>query len=345
MQFHQHTQAGYQVTISIYSFGQQGKGKKTGWFLLLLALTVGGYAPGIAAKADPDRVEMALARAEAWLSAHPATPSDGGIPDIIDEAVSLHVRGNMASSVSERDRYTALLSQHMGKLEKMPAFRHFAGQTHRRLIDVYHLLLAAHLARSAGSPFADEKAILKRAQQALVMTPYCGPTVRLTVAKLLDYLGARPVMDLEKLREAGAIAQLANSANRQPLPDTDDLATVRVAMFRLYAMIHEVIIFTDFGRQPLSPWLKAQRDIVTEELQAGVEWALQRKLHDLVAEQLITLWILEVPVLQTMPDAIVELIQAQQPDGTWGVSETSIRDNRVRHAVLTGAQVLWLYAQ
>ncbi|TNF93214.1 MAG: hypothetical protein EP297_12760 [Gammaproteobacteria bacterium] len=320
-------------------------GKNSTLAFVFAVLTSFVWAVSNAAPESVPDIETAVARAEAWITANPATLHDGGINDIIDEGVLLYVRHNLTKDPEEREQYAAVLREHMARLEKMPSFRQFADEQHRRLIDVYHLVLAMHIARSVGQPFADESAIVERARQALKMTPYCGPTVRLTVATLLDYLGAEPVLDLKHLLQAGAIAQLAYSAKRRPLPGTDDPAASRVAAFYLYAIVHEVIVLTDFGRRSVSVWLDERRDIVVKELRAGVQWAMERAQYDLLAELLITLQMLEVPVDKKFRDAIVALAQAQQPDGTWGESATTTRENRVRHAVLTGAQALWIHAK
>lgn len=291
----------------------------------------------------PD-LKSAAVRAEVWIAANPATLDDGGINDIIDEGVSLYVRRNLVMDATEREQYTAALREHMVQLERMPAFRQFADEQHRRLIDVYHLVLATYIARSAGKPFADESAIVERARQALMMTPYCGPTVRLTVAILLDYLGAQQVLDLKRLHEVGSIAQLAHSTKQRMLPGTDDPAASRITAFHLYAIVHEVIVLTDFGYRPVPAWLDEHRDNIVKEFRSGVQWALDQAQYDLLAELLITLRMLDVLVDKDLQDAIVALAQAQQSDGTWGESATTSRENRVRHTVLTGAQALWIYA-
>jgi|GEM_PF-6001690 len=308
-------------------------------FLLVMTSGFAMPASGAVAENIPD-FEAAIARAEKWIAANPATLDDGGINDIIDEGVSLYVLSNLTLNQQESEQYTAALREHMAQLEGMPAFRQFASEQHRRLIDVYHLLLAAHLARSAGVPFDDEPGIIERARQALMTTPYCGPSVRLTVVILLDYLGAQPVLDMNYLREAGSIAQLARSGNQQPLPGADNPSAFRIAEFNLYAIVHETVVLIDFGRRPVPPWLNAHRDVVREKLNAGVKWALERANYDLLAELLITLRLLDTPESKGLRDAVVALAQAQQPDGTWGESVTTTRANRVRHTVLTGVQAL-----
>ena len=109
-----------------------------------------------------------------------------------------------------------------------------------------------------------------------------------------------------------------------------------------YALVHEVAALTDFGRLPASPWLMERRARIGQILHAGAYHAIISKRTDLLAEILLCSHMLAAPVIGQLRAGVDFLVTSQHTDGTWG-EQTTVRSNRVRHAVLTATAVLIAY--
>jgi hypothetical protein len=75
-----------------------------------------------------------------------------------------------------------------------------------------------------------------------------------------------------------------------------------------------------------------------------VRWARAERNLDLACELVMTARFLGAPLHAELHGLKDELIASQQPDGDWGASPTTPRQNKVRHTVLTATATLWAYA-
>lgn len=303
-----------------------------------------GEAGGTPAVTDDD-IEAASARALAWIEAHPASPADGGLTDMIDEAVCFSVLSDLTLSESRRETFSGAFSRRMRVLIRAPAMQRWVDRPHKPLIEHYHLVLAARLSELVGQPSPLLTRIANAAQQALGVARHAPPSVRLTTALFLSRLSAAPAIDLAPLLSNSLIARLAQDPRLIALPGPQAGAQHKqLATWLVYALVHEVIALTDFGRTAPPPWLAARRDAVSAALLDALPWAAAQHNLDLVAELTVTLHLLGQSFNKALRDALHQLLLSQKADGSWGASATTARPNKVRHSVLTGSAALlaWL---
>ncbi|MGD2081693.1 MAG: hypothetical protein PVF91_01935 [Chromatiales bacterium] len=288
------------------------------------------------------RIEHAIDRGMAWIEAHPATLADGGPRDLIDEALFYLVLQGLAREGEERDRFGQVARARLAALEGSAAFAEWVRRPRKTLLDHYHLVLAAHLMRGLGTPSAFEDPIVAQAQRALAATPRAPPTLRLTLATLLGYLGAEPPVDQATLLGRSMIARVASAAYPVPLPSSvSGVERGRIGLL-FYELVHEVLALTDFGRRPLPAWLEQRRDVLGGLLGRAARWASGGENFDLLSELLVTMHLLGLPLHGAVDREVAVVVAAQRPDGTWGPCSPS-RQNMERHAVLTSVAALWVY--
>ena len=182
---------------------------------------------------------------------------------------------------------------------------------------------------------------MQQAQRALGAAAFEPPTVRLTTAVFLARLAGGTTADIQFLLAESLIGQLDRSRQIIVLPGADATAEQqRNTTWLLYALIHEVVALTDFGRLAPSPWLDERRDTIVAILLAALPWASAQRNWDLAAELMVTLYFLGQPLDAAIQGALDELAANQQPDGSWGASATTSRPNKIRHTVLTAAAAL-----
>ena len=201
----------------------------------------------------------------------------------------------------------------------------------------------ARLMRQAGSPTDLQPVIVARAQQVLAATPYSDPTKRLTIALFLSQLGAEPGISVDAALSASRIAHIARGPP-PALPAASANPSQRLAAsLHLYALVHEIIALTDFGRQPPPDWLESRLEPLNRFLLEAIAWAGRAGNVDLLSELLLSARFLDAPLQEILPDALQQLLAGQQDDGSWGAYETH-RPNKLRHAVFTATAALWSHA-
>jgi hypothetical protein len=206
-------------------------------------------------------------------------------------------------------------------------------------------VLAAYLMERAGLHSPVIEIIVQQAQRALGAVTFEPPTVRLTTAVFLARLAGGPTVDIDSLLANSLIGQLDRSQPIITLPAANATARQqRNTTWLLYALVHEVVAMTDFGRLAPSPWLDERRDAVVEILLAALPWASAQHNWDLTAELVVTLYFLGQPLDASIQGALEDLAANQQPDGSWGASATTSRPNKVRHTVLTAAAALMAWS-
>ncbi len=308
--------------------------------LLLLTAATTREAHPAAITADRPAPEL-QARALGWIEHHRATPDEGGLADMIDEGVSLRVFQDLAPTAAESGRFERLWDAQMTKLNTLPEFRRWVERPYKTLIDHYHLVLAAYLIEGAGLHSPLVPIIVQQAQRALSAATFEPPTVRLTTAVLLARLAGSPAVDIDSILAKSLIEQLSRNQRLITVPAANATPEQqRSVTWLLYALVHEVVALTDFGRLKPSQWLDARRDAVTEVLLAALPWASAQHNWDLAAELVVTLYFLGQPLEAGIQATLEDLAANQQPDGSWGASATTSRPNKVRHTVLTGAAAL-----
>jgi hypothetical protein len=248
---------------------------------------------------------------------------------------------DLAPTSHEHERYAQALRIRMQRVEAVPAFERRAQQSGKPLIAHYHLLLAAYLMHLSGEPSRFEERILKGAERALVDGPPAPPTVRLTVAVLIERLeGASPVPP-EQLREQGLIGHIGRGY-RIALPARMTEPDRRRIGLQLYALVHEVLALTDFGRQRPLGWLAARTDALVSQIRRGIRWAQSTGNVDLAAELLVSADLLGARLDDAFGETAIWLARTQSADGSWG-EQTTVRENRTRHATMTAAFALVVY--
>jgi len=296
-------------------------------------------AAQLPAEAD---IDAAIVRGGGWLERHPATLDDGGLPDMLDEGVAYYVRLNLSRDVAERARLATQLQTHMARLADLPEFEQWVYRGRKKLTDYYHLVLAAHLLRAAGEPDDHQAEITKQARDVLRVVQHCDPTKRLTIALFLQQLGADPGVSLPLALANSRIERLARG--RAPLlapPGAPEQLRAATSL-ELYALVHEIVALTDFGRLPPSQWLEQRRTAVVRHLGKAVTWAAAAGNFDLTAELLMSARLLHEPLTGNYRDVVLAIITGQQADGSWGAHNTW-RENKQRHAVMTATTALWVY--
>ena len=310
--------------------------------LLLLA------ASETAAGADIDtamqaQIRSAVARGLEWIDQHPASLQDGGLPDLLDEGLGFLMLSTLSGDPASRDRFGGAFRKRMSTLEEMPEFASWATAGQKPLTDYYHLVLAAHLMRQAGSPSDQQPIIVYRAQQVLLFAPHCDPTKRLTIALFLRQLGEEPGVSLEAALADSRIERIARGTPPS-LPTASANPQQRLAAsLHLYALVHEVIALTDFGRQPPPEWLENRLEPLNRYLAEAIAWTGSIGNVDLLSELLLTARFIGAPLQAVLPDTLQLLLDSQREDGSWGAYETR-RPNKRRHAVFTATTALWSYA-
>lgn len=318
----------------------------TGLFSLLLWIAV-TTAPATVLAGQPNqpidrRIDAAIAEAYNWIESHRATLEDGGLTDIIDEGVAFRFFREHARTASQREHFSRLFTDQLASLNELAEFEAWARRPSKPLIEHYHLVLAVHLSKTAGLSCPLSAVIAEQAQRALATLIFDSPTVRLTTAVFLSRLDGKGVPDLAALLSRSMIEQLNRQPMVLPAPGATD-RLVNTATWWLYALVHELVALTDFGRLPVSPWLAERRDAVVEVLVEAVTWASEQRNHDLLAEAAVTLYFLGEPLRPQVRKALDMLLADQKPDGSWGTSTVSTRRNKDRHTVLTATAALLAY--
>ncbi len=287
-------------------------------------------------------IDAVIARGTEWLAQHPAAAAGDDLSDMLDEGVGYYVRRNLSPDAAERARLAERLRLHMARLAGLPEFEQWVYRGRKNLTDYYHLVLAAHLLDSVGEPDDLQGEITAQARGMLRVVKYCDPTKRLTIALFLQQLGEDPAISLPEVLANSRIEHLAQGRVGK-LPPADAPVQVRtVAELELYALVHEIVALTDFGNQPVPPWLAQRRDAVVRRLGEAVAWAAAAGNFDLTAELLMSARLLQEPLTGNYRDAVLAIIAGQQDDGSWGSQITRRRDKQ-RHAVLTATTALWVY--
>jgi hypothetical protein len=291
--------------------------------------------------AEESEVDAAINRGLAWVIAHPATCQDGGLPDIVDEGLFYLTVKRLSSNKTFESLYEQAFEDCISRLEASPEFERRLKKQNKALIEHYYLLLATYLIETVRKPTASHDSIVAKAQRTLAINYSENPTFRLTVALLLQHLGATSQVSMDELLDASLINRVAQ---RDVLPFSGKLHNRSLFQYPLayYALVHEVAALTDFGRLPVSPWLVERRSHIGRILQDGSRQAMMSSHVDLLAEIILCNHMLGLPITGELRLGVDFLIASQRADGSWGEQVTH-RANSMRHAVLTATAALLAY--
>jgi len=288
------------------------------------------------------QIRAAVAHGLDWIEQHPASVQDGGLSDVLDEGVGFRVMSTLAGDPAARERFATRFRERMAALGALPEFVQWANSGQKGLTDYYHLVLAAHLMQQAGTPSDQQAVIVAQAQWVLAATPRCDPTKRLTIALFLERLDEEPVISIPAALSASRIERIARG-NPPVLPAASADPQQRLAAsLELYALVHEIVALTDFGREPPTGWLAGRLEPLQRFLVTAVAWAGEDGNVDLLSELLLTARFIDAPLQALSPDVLRQLLSGQQADGSWGAYQTN-RPNKRRHAVFTATAALLSY--
>jgi hypothetical protein len=292
--------------------------------------------------ADETAVDAAIDRGLAWIMAHPATCQDGGFLDIVDEGLFyLTIRrlgsGKMPDALHER-----AFEDCISRLEASPEFERRLKKQDKTLFEQYHLLLATYLIETVRKPAVSHDRVIAEARRTLANSGSENQTFRLTVALLIQHLGATPPVSMAELLDASLVNRVTQR-DVSKLPGQPPHRSTFQRPLAYYALVHEVAALTDFGRLPPSPWLIERRSRIGRILQDGALRAMVSAHVDLLAEMLLCNHMLDLAMTGELLAGVDFLVASQHADGSWGEQVTSPHTNRVRHAVQTATAALLAY--
>lgn len=285
-------------------------------------------------------IDAAIARALGWIERHPASVDDGGMPELLDEAVGFRVLSSLQSDPEAQATFGTRFRERITALGALPEFTQWVNATPKQLADYYYLVLAAYLMQQAGAPSTQQAAIVTQVQWLLANSPQADPTKRLATALFLERLHVEPVVARSDLLAASRIERIARG-NPPVLPQTGvSRQQRRAANLELYALVHEVIGLTDFGFDPVPTWLVEREKPLDSFLAQAVQWAGATADIDLESELLVAARFIRAPLGPVQAQALRHILSSQQADGSWGADTTTMRANKYRHTVFTATAAL-----
>lgn len=311
-----------------------------GLFAVCLVGTLGWHEPVFAGeRAD---VNAAIQSGLAWIRAHPAT-SEEGFSELVDEVLFYSTLERLAGGREIQGVAPGAFEASATRLARSSALQSWREAPDKTLLEHYHFLLATHLLDLAGQKLPGRDGAIEAAQRALGDSGFESPTVRLTVALLLQHLGETPAVAVDRLLEA-SLSNYAAALGASPIPGQALGLPPFQQTFGYYAVVHEVAALTDFGRLPPSAWLKERRAALSRLLQEGARRAMLTNCVDLLAELLLCNHMLGLPLNGPLLTGVNFLVENQQADGSWGEQKTS-RANPTRHAAQTATAALLAYRE
>jgi hypothetical protein len=318
--------------------------------LALLALLAAATRPGAEPTAAPlprgtpeassvaqtPAVGEVIDKAMAWLAAHPADIRDGDVIGVTEEilffyALDASAAGPVASQNYRRQitqRHTALVSLHRDSARMgSPLQGNWVALTYPPL---------AHIIARMGLENTPHRAVIDHWLASRTRSVAPRHAMRLWIAVYLERLGYRPEVPLPSLLADSALQQdpqaralLARFA-AVPLSAAGREATIQL----VYNITHEIIALTDFGALRPPAVMVAQAGHYARLLDAAIAWATRESAIDVLAELIFSAHLLELHHLAAVPAGLKLIINSQQADGSFGVTNPERADGR-RHGVLT----------
>jgi hypothetical protein len=324
--------------------------------ILLLALLLSGppspavaevsesAAPATPGSAEPPAatVDQAVARALAWVQHHRATPQEGGFLEMGEEVYMLYVLHNTAGDKAARDAYVRQIASRQTAMQP-----HVEADMESRsyLFDPWgptnYAVLAAMFQR-VGLPIADYRRIIQDMQLFHWKFFPDHPSVRMVLGLYLQRLGLESPVPVQQLIEHSRLyREPSTHAVQKRLSDgSHGQADAAQTEGALYDLTHEILGLTDFGALPAPAFVCRQAAEYRRVLDAGMDWAMAHGTLDVLAELAVCTKLVGLgDHLPSLDRAIATVVSHQQQDGSFGAAMPT-RENKYRHAVLTGASAL-----
>ena len=286
-------------------------------------------------------IDIKINRGLAWILANPATCEDGGFLDLVDEGLFYRTLKRLGTDRAQDALYQQASDDCLSRLESSPGFKRRLQKQDKTLFEHYHLLLATHLVEAGRYQTAGRDTVIAQAQNSLANSHFENPTFRLTIALLLQHLGAESPVNVDKLLVASLVNRVAQPLD-STLPTKPPGTQSLQSRLEYYALVHEIAALTDFGHLPASPWLTQRRPRIGPILRQGARWAILTTDIDLLAELLLCNHMLDLPLTGELRSGVGFLMASQHADGSWGQQATR-RPHRSRHAVQTATAALLAY--
>jgi hypothetical protein len=297
--------------------------------------------PGVSAETDSSEITIAIDRGLGWVLANPATCKDGGFLDIVDEGLFYRTIKRLDTDNAQQALYQQASDDCLSRLASSPAFQQRLKKQDKTLFEHYHLLLATHLIESGRRQATGRDTVIAQAQGALANSRFENPTFRLTIALLLQHLGAQAPVNMDVLLDASLVSRVTQPAGL-PFAAAPARRPPLLSRMQYYALVHEVAALTDFGHLPASSWLRERSSQLGLILQEGVRQSMMSADIDLLAELLLCNHMLGLSLTGPLRSGIDFLVTQQHADGSWGQQATH-RQNRSRHSVQTATAALLAY--
>ena len=275
-------------------------------------------------------------KAMMWLVAHPADIREGDVVGATEEILFFYAldasAADAAASQTYRreitERHRALVSLHRDAPRMASLLQgNWVALTYPPL---------AHVTARLGLDNAPYRAVIDDLLASRDRSVAPRHAMRLWIAVYLERLGYRPEIPLPSLLAGSALQQdpqaralLAHFA-AVPLSAAGREATIQL----VYNITHEIIALTDFGALSPPAVMVARAGHYARLLDAAIAWARRESAIDVLAELIFCAHLLELHDLAAVPAGVQLIIDSQQEDGSFGITNPERADGR-RHGVLT----------
>jgi len=296
-----------------------------------------GLRPPEAAQASA--IDAAVARASVWLGAHPASITEHDVIGVVEEMMLYYALEMLAPDGPKSAAYRReIVSRHQALVGLNREAMRVSEKMRPHLQGIWGPLTyppAAYIVSKLGLDASTYRAIVDDiiANHPLLYPPR--GAMRTWIWVYMDRLGHPPVPSLAALLEQDTLSSESRTHTlRDRLLDPADATDPLVNIQAIYDITHEILALTDFGALPPSPELVAEQDQNAALLDAGIRWATANGATDILAEQIFAAHLLNLDDLPALPVAIRYILDQQQADGAFGVTNPGRQEGR-RHGVLT----------
>lgn len=278
----------------------------------------------------------AIDKATAWLDAHPASVADDELMEVVEEIMfyyALNATGkyNDMHETCRREissRHRAIVSFNDENRDRQLHLQgDWAALTYPPL---------AYITASMGLDTGSYRVIIDELIANRRHLDKSRNAMQLWIAEYLERLGYRPVPSTD---------YLLNNSSLQQDPETHALLDYfrdagasgknpQATIQTIYNITHEIIALTDFGALHPPPVMLAQKEHYARLIDAAIGWAMRESAIDVLAELVFCAYLLDLGNLPSLPDALDLIIDTQQADGSFGITNPD-RPNGKRHGVLT----------
>ncbi|MGD2138297.1 MAG: hypothetical protein PVF08_08575 [Gammaproteobacteria bacterium] len=311
--------------------------------LILGTTTVAAVEPtGIRVKAAAHSdtrsraVAAAIDRSLKWLEANPASIADDELMEVVEEIMFYYALDAIAGNDIRHEEYRReIASRH----DAIVSFLNDNREKRLHLQGDWASLTyppLAYIVASMGLGTDSYRAIIDDLISQRHHLDLSRNAMQLWIAVYLERLGYTAVLSTSTLLNNSALQQdpethiLLDYFRDETASSENPQATVQF----IYNITHEIIALTDFGAIQAPPVMAAQRDHYASLLDAAITWATRETAIDVLAELLFCVHLLDLGELAAMPAAIDLIIESQQDDGAFGITNPD-RPNGKRHGVLT----------